>query len=45
VTHTPGAKFQILLSNKDLTRVFWREPRDIEKAREQAVPPSVFNWP
>ena len=45
VTKTPGAKFQLLLSNRDLTRMFWREPRDVQRAREQAVPASLFSWP
>lgn len=45
VTHTPGSRFQVLLSNRDLTQMFWREPRDVQKGREQAVPASVFNWP
>jgi hypothetical protein len=45
VTKTPGAKLQVLLSNRDLTRAFWREPRDLQRAREQAVPPTLFTWP
>ena len=45
ITHSPGAKFQILVANRDLTRIFWREPRDVQSAREQAVPASVFTWP
>ncbi|AHG90214.1 hypothetical protein J421_2677 [Gemmatirosa kalamazoonensis] len=45
VTHSPGAKFDVIVSNRDLTRLFWREPRDIQRAREQAVPASVFTWP
>jgi hypothetical protein len=45
MTRTPGSKFQVLFSNRDLTRMFWREPRDVQIGREQAVPASVFNWP
>jgi hypothetical protein len=45
VTRSPDAKVQFILSNRDLTRVFWREPRDLVRSREQAVPASVFNWP
>ena len=45
VTRTPGSHFQILFSNRDLTRMFWREPRDVQLGREQAVPGSVFTWP
>lgn len=45
ITHTPGSKFQVLFSNRDMTRLFWREPKDVVVAREQAVPASVFSWP
>lgn len=46
LTQVPGApKFQFILENRDLTRVFWREPRDLELGRERAAPVSVFNWP
>jgi hypothetical protein len=45
VTKTPGGKLQVLLSNRDLTRAFWREPRDLQHAREQAMPATLFSWP
>lgn len=45
VTNTPGANWEIRVSNRDFTRLFWREPKDVQRSREQAVPPSVFNWP
>jgi hypothetical protein len=45
VTKTPGAGFQVIVSNRDLTRAFWREPIDVKMARERAVPASVFTWP
>jgi len=45
VTRAEGSKFEVILSNRDLTRMFWREPREVQRAREQAVPPTVFNWP
>jgi len=46
LTQVPGApKLQFILENRDLTRVFWREPRDLELGRERAAPVSVFNWP
>jgi hypothetical protein len=30
-------KFQLSLENRDLTRFFWREPRDVELGRERGV--------
>ncbi len=46
LTREPGAnRFQLLVSSRDLTRSFWREPRDVERGREQAVNASIFNWP
>ena len=29
----------------DRTAFFWREPRDVQFARERTVPSSIFNWP
>lgn len=46
LTQVPGGpKVQFILENRDLTRFFWREPRDVELGRERAAPVSVFNWP
>jgi hypothetical protein len=45
ITKLPGAGLQVLLSNRDLTRVFFREPRDVQRVRERAVPASIFAWP
>ena len=45
VTKQRGSKLQISVSNRDLTRAFWTEPRDVHMARERAVPSSVFTWP
>jgi hypothetical protein len=45
VTKTPGAGLQLIVSNRDLTRTFWREPVDVKMGRERAVPGSVFTWP
>jgi hypothetical protein len=45
LTKERGAGLQVILSNRDLTRTFWREPRDVKMARERAVPGSVFSWP
>ena len=39
------AGWEIRLSSNDLTRVFWREPRDVARSRERFVPASIFNWP
>ena len=45
VTKLPGSQLQVLVSNRDLTRLFFREPRDIQRVRERAVPASIFAWP
>lgn len=46
LTRVPGARrFQLIFDNRDLTRLFWREPREVEIARERGAPSSVFNWP
>jgi hypothetical protein len=36
---------QIVFENRDLTRLFWREPRDLQLGRERALSESLFNWP
>lgn len=41
----PGARYEVRVSSQDRTRVFWKDPVDIARARERAVPTSVFNWP
>ena len=38
------AKFEVRVSNEDLTRWFWREPKDVQTSRERAIPNSVYNW-
>ncbi len=46
LTREPGApKFRIILDNRDLTRTFWREPRDVGNGRERSAPASLYNWP
>ncbi len=46
LARVPGApKVQLIFENRDLTRIFWREPRDVELGRERASPASIFNWP
>jgi len=41
----PFSSFEVRLSSNDRTRVFWREARDVNFARERAVPGALFNWP
>lgn len=41
----PQKAFEIRISNQDRTRVFWKEPRDIEAGRERTVPSTLFSWP
>lgn len=41
----PNKQFEIRLSNRDKTRVFWKEPRDVEAGRERTVPTTLFSWP
>jgi hypothetical protein len=46
LARVPGAPaVQVIFENRDLTRIFWREPRDVELGRERGSPASVFNWP
>ncbi|HZF67010.1 MAG TPA: hypothetical protein VEZ47_03115 [Gemmatirosa sp.] len=45
VTKLPGSRWQVRFSNRDLTRLFFREPRDVQRVRERAVPASIFAWP
>ena len=40
-----GAKWTIRLTSRNLTRVFWKEPNDVGRNREKAIPTSIFNWP
>ncbi len=41
----PHSSFEVRVSSNDRTRVFWREPVDVQYARERAVPASLFSWP
>jgi hypothetical protein len=45
VLKEPGARWELRFSNRDLTRMFWREPLDVQIARERSGPVGVFNWP
>ena len=40
-----GAKLRVRLVSRDFSRVFWREPADVNRNRERSIPTSVFNWP
>jgi hypothetical protein len=31
--------------SSDRTRIFWRDPRDLMRVRDQSVPESLFSWP
>ncbi len=39
------AGWELRLSSSNLTRIFWKEPRDVARSRERFVPSSIFNWP
>lgn len=40
-----GAKWQLRLTSYNFTRMFWKEPNDVARNRERAIPTSIFNWP
>ena len=40
-----GSRLALRLRTEDRTRVFWREPRDIERSRERSLPQRIFQWP
>ena len=37
--------WEVRFSNRDMTRMFRSEPRDVYSSRERSVPSSIFNWP
>jgi hypothetical protein len=41
----PNAAFEVRITGNDFTRVFSREARDIDRARERSLPRSLFTWP
>ena len=46
LTRVPGTPaVAVIFENRDLTRLFWREPRDLQFGRERALPENVFSWP
>lgn len=36
---------ELRITVRDFGRVFWKEPSDLQQARERSRPASVFNWP
>src|SRR5260221_7065723 len=40
-----GARWTIRLTSHNFTRMFWKEPNDVDRNRERAIPTSIFNWP
>jgi hypothetical protein len=41
----PNASLEVRITANDFTRVFSREARDIDRARERSLPRSLFTWP
>lgn len=37
--------FEVRLSSRNATRMFWREPPDVRAVRERAIPTSIFTFP
>ncbi len=40
-----GSKLELRFRTYDNTRLFWREPEDVQVGRERSVPHSVYSWP
>lgn len=45
LNRSAGAKWGVRVSSRNFTRMFWKEPGDVQRNRERSVPTSVFNWP
>ncbi len=39
------ARWEVRLSSTDVLRSIWREPPEVTRSREQAVPIGLFSWP
>jgi hypothetical protein len=39
-----GSKWEVRFSSSNRTRMFWPEPRDVERARTGAVPVNLMKW-
>ncbi len=40
-----GARWRVIVTSRNFTRMFWKEPGDVQRNRERSVPTSIFNWP
>jgi hemolysin activation/secretion protein len=40
-----GGKIEVRFSSEDRTQLFWREPRDVSRARTGTVPTDLFAFP
>ncbi len=40
-----SAKWELRLTSRNFTRMFWKEPSDVQRNRAKSVPTSIFNWP
>jgi len=40
-----GAHLDLRFRVENQTRIFWRQPRDIERSRERSLPQRIFAWP
>jgi len=40
-----ASRLEFRLSNRDLTRSFWRPPDDMQRSHSGLLPTSVFSWP
>jgi hypothetical protein len=40
-----GAHLELRLRTENMSRIFWREPRDMERSRERSLPQRIFQWP
>jgi hypothetical protein len=41
----PTSRVEVRVTGADFTRLFARQPRDLEHARERSLPRSLFTWP
>ncbi len=45
LTRDARDSWSVSFSARDLTRFFWREPRDLSRSRSASLPASLFGWP
>ncbi|MEN9508467.1 MAG: hypothetical protein RLZZ621_1030 [Gemmatimonadota bacterium] len=45
ISTDPRRRFEVRVTGLDRSRVFWRDPRDVEQSRERTAPASLFTWP